>query len=164
MKAQTLFDANANPNSKNWYIIDDVVMGGRSSGDFGMTKEGYAKFSGTVSLENNGGFSSVRYAMETQKVTPESKVRIHLKGDGSNYQFRVRHQRGSYYSYITKFETTGNWQTLEFQLKDLYPTFRGRRLDLPDFNHDTLTELAFLIGNKKAQKFSLVIEKIALLD
>ena len=164
MKAQTLFDASTHANPKNWYIIDDVVMGGRSSGEFGMTKEGYAKFSGTVSLENNGGFSSVRYAMETQKVTPESKVRIHLKGDGSNYQFRVRHQRGSYYSYITKFETTGNWQTLDFKLKDLYPTFRGRRLDLPNFDHQKIEEITFLIGNKVPQKFELTISRIELLD
>ena len=41
-----------------WPNINDGVMGGVSSG--GMSSgDGYATFRGTVSFENNGGFSSV---------------------------------------------------------------------------------------------------------
>lgn len=164
MNAQILFDFQSNPNPKNWYIIDDVVMGGRSSGQFGITQEGFAKFFGKVSLENNGGFSSIRYAIPMTRVNPENKIRVQLKGDGSRYQFRIKQKRGEYYSYIARFETTGDWQTLEFQLKNLYPTFRGRRLNLPNFDHNTIEEITFLIGNKVAQKFELTISKIELVD
>lgn len=49
-------------------------------------------------------------------------------------------------------------------LNDLYPTFRGRRLDQPNYNHDTIQELGFLIGNKKEQDFELIIDKIELIE
>ncbi len=160
MTAQTIVNFKENASIKNWYVVDDVVMGGRSSGTFGLSKEGYGKFSGEISLENNGGFSSVRYALETLNVRPESKIRIHLKGDGNSYQFRVKDKRRQYYSYITQFETTGDWQSIEITLADLYPTFRGRELDIPNFNHNTIEELRFLIGNKKPQKFQLLLESI----
>lgn len=161
MNAQTIVDFTETKTTKNWQVVDDVVMGGRSSGSFVLTNEGYAQFSGSVSLENNGGFSSVRHDMETLRVSPESKIRIRLKGDGNPYQFRVKHDRKEYYSYTTQFETSGEWQTLEIPLVNLYPSFRGRRLDLPNFNHITLEELRFLIGNKKPQEFRLLLESIA---
>jgi len=164
MNAQTLFDSQSNPNPSNWYIIDDVVMGGRSNGQFEITKEGYAQFFGNVSLENNGGFSSLRYTIPKTEVRPENTIKIRLKGDGSKYQFRVKNQRNQYYSYSNRFETNGEWQTLEFKLEDLYPTFRGRRSDLPNFNHNTIEEITFLIGNKKPQEFELIISAIELVD
>jgi len=164
MNAQILFDSQSPDNTENWYIVDDVVMGGRSNGQLEWTKEGYAKFSGTISLENNGGFSSLRYVFEKTKVASSSKVRIHLKGDEKRYQFRVKSTREQYYSYITPFETTGDWEIVEFELGTLYPSFRGRRLDLPNFSHHSLEELTFLIGNKKVQKFNLLIKKIELID
>jgi len=164
MTAQTIIDFKENPTTKNWYIVDDVVMGGRSSGEFSITKDGYGQFSGEVSLENNGGFSSVKYEMETVPVKPSSTILIRLKGDGNAYQFRVKDKRRHSYSYITTFETTGDWQTLEFTLANLHPTFRGRKVDLPNFDQDTLEELRFLIGNKKPQRFQLLLESIFVLD
>ena len=38
-------------------------------------------------------------------------------------------------------------------LKDLYPVFRGRILDIPNFDSQRIVELGFLIGNKKPEKF-----------
>lgn len=164
MKAQTIVDFTETETTKNWQVVDDVVMGGRSSGAFTLTDEGYAKFSGSVSLENNGGFSSVRHDIETLKVSPENTIRIRLKGDGKTYQFRVKHNRNEYYSYTTEFETSGEWETIKIPLTNLYPSFRGRRLDQPNFNHTTLEELRFLIGNKKPQEFQLWLESISIAD
>ena len=42
-----------------WPSIDDVVMGGRSHSEM-VIEDGVAAFRGVVSLENNGGFASVR--------------------------------------------------------------------------------------------------------
>jgi len=164
MNSQTLFDSQSNANSKEWYIINDVVMGGRSNGQFECTKKGHAKFFGNVSLENNGGFSSVRYIIPKTAVRPDQTLRILVKGDGSNFQFRIKHKRSDRHSYTIPFKTNGEWQTFEFQLNYLYPTFRGRRLDLANFNHHSMEEITFLIGNKVAQPFELFISKIELLN
>ena len=164
MNAQSLFDSHNKPKGDNWYIVDDVVMGGRSNGHFELTPEGHAKFFGEVSLENNGGFSSVRYAIPETKVSSEATVKIRLKGDGNRYQLRIKDKESTYYNYITHFETSRDWQTLEFRLKDLYPTFRGRRLNLPNFNHETIGALGFLIGNKVPQQFELLVANIEIVD
>jgi NADH dehydrogenase [ubiquinone] 1 alpha subcomplex assembly factor 1 len=44
----------------------------------------------------------------------------------------------------------------------MYPSFRGRRLNQPNFSNDSIEELTFLIGNKKSEKFKLLIDKIVL--
>jgi hypothetical protein len=46
-------------NSKPWRAINDGVMGGVSLGEIVAIDNGL-RFQGTLSLENNGGFASVR--------------------------------------------------------------------------------------------------------
>ena len=160
----SLFDFTSNSEVNNWRVVDDVVMGGRSSGNFGLTEEGHAKFSGNVSIENNGGFSSVRYGFSTQvDVQKHSKVRLKVKGDGKNYQFRIKGSSRDYYSYISSFETNGEWEEIEIKLKDLYPSFRGRKLNQPNFSGESLEEVTFLIANYKNESFELLIDKIELI-
>ena len=162
MPENTIFDFNKNSNISSWRVVDDVVMGGRSSGNFGLSKEGHSVFSGKVSLENNGGFSSVRHTFNRREVDPNNKVVLRVKGDGKKYQFRVKHDTDDAHSYITTFQTSGDWETIELTLKDLYPSFRGRTLDMPNFDHNAIEELTFLIANKKTQEFKLLIDKIEL--
>lgn len=158
----TIFDFNKDSNISNWRIVDDVVMGGRSNGAFYINQDGHAVFSGTISLENNGGFSSVRYDTKAINVSNNTKVCIKLKGDGKPYQFRVKANNRQRYSYITTFKTSGEWQTITLDLKDLYPAFRGRTLEYPNFDKEHIEEIAFLIGNKKTEAFELLIDKIEL--
>ena len=87
---------------------------------------------------------------------------ITLKGDGKDYQFRVKDKTSTSYSYITTFQTSGDWQTIEIKLSDLYPSFRGRKLDLSNFESDSFEEIVFLIGNKKQENFKLILDKIEL--
>lgn len=47
-------------DSLGWRVVDDGVMGGLSKGKVQISKEGIMTFSGKLSLENNGGFSSLR--------------------------------------------------------------------------------------------------------
>jgi len=159
-----IFNFNKNASLQNWETLDDVVMGGRSQGNISLSAEGYGKFSGQVSLENNGGFSSVRYNPSDLMVNPQDQITIRLKGDGKRYHFRVKHDKQAYASYITYFETTGDWEEISILLSDLYPTFRGKNLDQPNFNHHTIQQLGFLIANKKAQHFELLIDKIELIS
>jgi NADH dehydrogenase [ubiquinone] 1 alpha subcomplex assembly factor 1 len=160
MDTLTLFDFEKNTDIQNWRIVDDVVMGGRSSGSFSLSPEGYGVFEGCISLENNGGFSSVHYGFEKRQIKGYSKVIIRLKGDGKSYQLRIKEDADTYYSYIAPFATSGEWQEIEISLAEMYPSFRGRKLDLPNFSHSTIEELTFLIGNKKPEAFKLLIDTI----
>lgn len=157
-----IFDFSKDANINKWIIVDDVVMGGKSSGTFKLSDEGHGVFQGDVSLANNGGFSSVRHRFDKLQVNNATKVYIRLKGDGKKYQFRVKSNVGDYYSYITSFVTNGSWQEVELELKDMYPSFRGRKLNLPNFSEDYIEEVALLIGNKKKESFKVEIDKIEL--
>ncbi len=157
-----VFDFDKNTTIDKWIIVDDVVMGGKSSGTFAINKDGHGVFQGDVSLENNGGFSSVRYRFEKIQIGGATKVYIKLKGDGKKYQFRVKSNTGDYYSYITSFSTNGSWQEIELKLKDMYPSFLGRRLNSPNFSNDYIEEVALLIGNKKQESFKILLDKIEL--
>ena len=87
---------------------------------------------------------------------------LKIKADGKEYQFRVTDQIGKRYSYITTFTTNGSWQEIVIPLNSLYPSFRGRSLNMPNFSADVLEEITFLIGNKKTEDFELLIESISL--
>ena len=108
INSQLIFDFNNNANISDWKIVDDVVMGGRSNGTFKIDSDGNGVFSGEVSLENNGGFSSLRYQFEQKNVEPYTTATIRLKGDGKRYQFRVKSDQNDYQSYIYYFNTKIN--------------------------------------------------------
>ena len=145
-----------------WLVVNDDVMGGRSQASFELTAENTGLFKGQVSLENNGGFSSLRYNMDALQTKNYTTLAVRLKGDGKNYQLRIREKQSDYFSYISTFETSGEWETIEVPLAAMYPSFRGRKLDSPNFNGNSMVELTFLIGNKKAEAFTMEIEKIVL--
>ncbi|MDD2985571.1 CIA30 family protein [Flavobacterium sp.] len=159
---KVIFNFSESTGIENWIIVDDGVMGGVSAGKFSLNKEKNGVFEGNISLENNGGFSSVRHGFEPLQVNAESKIVLTLKGDGKDYQFRIKDKANSYYSYITTFSTSGEWQKIEILLSDLYPSFRGQKLQMPNFHKDTLEEITFLIANKKKESFKLVLDKIEL--
>lgn len=157
-----IFDFNKNSDIKDWIIVDDVVMGGESSSTFKLNADGFGVFEGSISLDNNGGFSSVRYRFPKTKVKDYASITLKIKADGKKYQFRLKSKSGEYYSYISPFSTSGEWQEIEILLKDMYPSFRGRKLEQPNFPKDYIEEIAFLIGNKKRERFKLLIDKIEL--
>ncbi|MDA8581771.1 CIA30 family protein [Schleiferiaceae bacterium] len=158
----TLFDFSAGLNLDRWAVVNDGVMGGLSKGALEITGEGHGRFSGTVSLENYGGFTSIRCAVEDIAVSEDSKIQLRIKGDGKDYQFRVKHKARDYQSYITTFSTTGAWETIEITLNDLYPSWRGQKLDMPNFDRSSINEFTFLIANKRNETFELLIDKVVL--
>ena len=162
MQSTIVFDFNNNSPITAWKVVDDVVMGGRSNGKFEMSDDGHGVFHGAVSLENNGGFSSIRYERERMPVDQFSKFIIRLHSDGKNYQFRVKTNASDYYSYVFNFSTQPGWQIIEMPFNAMAPSFRGRQLDQPNYPGNTFEELGFLIGNKKAENFRLLIDKIEL--
>ena len=61
INTMNLFDFSENSESNRWQVVNDGVMGGLSQATFKVGENGTALFTGRVSLENNGGFSSLRY-------------------------------------------------------------------------------------------------------
>jgi len=72
-----------------WAVEDDGVMGGVSRGTFAWDQQGYGVFSGEVSLDHNGGFSSVQYYFDPVDIAGHTTACLRVKGDGKVYRFIV---------------------------------------------------------------------------
>ena len=162
MNSLLLFDFSSSSAWSGWEVKNDVVMGGKSSSDLSRSKEGNAVFTGDVSLENNGGFASLQYHFTPKDIRGYDKAIIRLKGDGKEYQFRIKASLNEKASYIYTFKTSGEWQVIEIPLDKMEPSYRGNKLDQPNFNANQIQEVRFLIGNGKAENFRLEIDKLAL--
>jgi hypothetical protein len=155
-----LADFHTGMDVSAWRVEDDVVMGGRSKGAFSINTNGHAVFSGYVSLENNGGFSSVQHYFDPLDVSPYRCACLRVKGDGKRYRLLVESEPNQRHYYVYAFQTGREWQTVKVPLKEMYPTFRGRRLDIPNYPAQTMAMVRVLIGNKQAETFRLEIDKI----
>ena len=162
MNGINLVDFTKETNLSHWQVIDDNVMGGSSLGSLVLNKDGNAVFKGNISLENYGGFSSIQYFFDSKKVESYSKFVLYIKGDGKRYQFRIKENEKNYYSYVYYFQTNNDWQRIEIPFNKMYPSFRCRRLNMAIFSGNSIQQVGFLFGNKKAENFQLEINKIGI--
>lgn len=146
--------------AQQYAIVNDGVMGGRSQSE--LTIQGnVASYIGQVSLENNGGFASVRmiWPFDFDQInTPANTVVLKVKGDGKTYQFRLRTNRGldgAAYSY--SFKTLKDQvQTIFIPITDFVPTFRGRTLrNMPKLNFSDVQQMGVLISDKQKGLFKI---------
>jgi len=150
----TIFDFSIENNGQGWYIVNDGVMGGLSEGRL-IVENDMAVFKGEVSTDNNGGFTMVQNRFKAVKTSQFKAFVIKLKGDGKSYQFRVKSDKYQQYSYVYQFSTSGDWEEITIPFADLVPQFRGRLLNVPNFDGNKIEEIAFLIGNKRNESFEL---------
>lgn len=137
-------------------------MGGVSKGTFARDPDGYAVFSGMVSLENDGGFSSVQCHFDPIDVLSCRTAIIRVRGDGKNYRFIVESERDARHNYAANFETNGEWQDIRIPLRRMHAFRRGNRLALPDYPGKTMAQVRFMIANGKAETFRLLIASVRL--
>jgi hypothetical protein len=157
-----LFDFKKEADVAGWSIEDDGVMGGLSKGRFRLNPEGHAEFSGDVSLENNGGFSSLQWNFDPIDAQGFSRFVIRFRGDGKRYLLLTEATPGERHYYQAEFQTGTDWQTIEIPFADMVPHFRGDRLDQPNFPGKTVAQIRFMIANKKAEAFALEIDQVGL--
>ena len=158
--AHVVFAFGKDADVSGWEIQDDVVMGGVSQGRFALNEEGKAVFAGNVSLENDGGFSSLQYGFDPIDVSTCRAIYLALKGDGKRYQLRIESEPKARHSYAYDFDTSGDAQVIEIPFADMYAIHHGDRLDLPNYPGQTLAHVQILIGNNRAESFQLEIEKL----
>ena len=148
-----------------WTTINDPVMGGRSTstvtfGDGGMV------FSGTISLENNGGFASARGPADPdigRKAAGARSLLVRALGDGKTYVLRVG-VGGQPWSYIQRFATEAGVQRIyELPVAGFQPV--GMRLDpAPDapqvLDPSSISQVSVYILDKQQGPFALTIRGI----
>lgn len=145
-------------NTDNWRITNDNVMGGKSEGCFLLAQD-KGIFRGCISLDNNGGFSSVFQKLNRLQKNLET-VTIDVEGDGLTYQLRmIINLNGYHLAYKHDFNTVvGQREVLTFILADFHASFRGRMIaNAPVLQSEDIKQVGFLVTRKVAGRFSLSI-------
>lgn len=158
-----LFDFGSETAVSEWRAVNDTVMGGISSGRMMRSSEGNAVFAGTVSLENNGGFASVRGPNLAQGLGEFAGIAVRIRGDGKQYKAGLRTDElfdGVFHQ--ASFDTEpGGWQVVKIPFTGFIPTYHGRRLSEDRrMKPEEIRSVSFLISDKQEGPFQLEIDWI----
>ncbi|RXJ74272.1 hypothetical protein CS022_04225 [Veronia nyctiphanis] len=92
-------------------------------------------------------------------------ISLKVKGDGRQYQFRVRTTKSwDGVSYRAVFQTVKDqWVTITIGEDDFVPVFRGRRvINVPEFNFADSRQMGLMLADKTPGAFHLELAEIGL--
>jgi NADH dehydrogenase [ubiquinone] 1 alpha subcomplex assembly factor 1 len=157
-----VLDFTSEREHQRWAAVDDVVMGGRSSSRL-VHEAGRCVFSGKLSLENNGGFASVRCAPSELGLEGATRLGLRHKGDGKTYKLRLR-MDGKFdgVSYEARFETmAGEWMETHIELSEFRPVWRGNPVpDAPALDAARVRSITLMISDKQSGPFRLELDRL----
>lgn len=160
---RVLFDFRAPGVEQQWRSVNDGVMGGVSEGTFRMTADGVMLFSGTLSLENNGGFASVRSIPGDLGLSSDGVIVLRVKGDGRPYTLNLyTPTRRTAYSHRADFPTTeGRWIEVRIPILAFEAQSFGRPVpeDGP-VDASEVVSLGITLSDKKSGPIRLDVDSI----
>ena len=128
-------------NAKNWRYISDRTMGGISTGQAVLEKDGdifFARLTGNVSTENNGGFIQLRSNLSFINLNKGGKklkgVRLNVRGNGETYHIFIRTNETRSYSdfYSATFVAKSKWEIIDLPFTKFKRTFSDTKLEGKD--------------------------------
>ena len=148
----------SNPNTlRDSWIVNDGVMGGVSQSSLRQDVDGMF-FEGLVSLENNGGFASMRSSVRFPQGT--QLIELIAKGDGKRYKLVLRTELAPRVTYVADFIALPTWQTYRFNLSQFKSTFRGRDVNAPTLSFSNVIDFGILISNNQAGSFAIQLKTL----
>lgn len=142
----------------NWEAVDDRIMGGCSQSHPAYIKDGGLRFSGTVSLENNGGFASIRSNPTHFNLGQHTGLKLRLRGDGKSYKLSLRTDLFfDGVSYQTTFTTMKDtWQEITLPFAAFTPTHHGIKLStVAPMDTTSIKSFGFFIADRQEGPFQL---------
>jgi monofunctional biosynthetic peptidoglycan transglycosylase len=156
-----LIDFSLSNEIKRWEVVNDEVMGGISQSQMIITSNKTALFQGELSLENYGGFASVRTYPQDFQLAGYAGLILRVKGDGKRYRLRLRNDdKFEGIAYQASFMAqSGKWIDVQLPFREFVPVFRGRVVsDAPILQPDHIRRIGFMIADKQAGHFCLEID------
>lgn len=161
---RVLFDFTRSEEQDAWQAVNDGVMGGLSRGVPTVRHdEGVLDFSGTLSLENSGGFSSIRSRGSELDLGGFDGIDVQYRGDGRRYFLTVHTDlpimAGSYRAELPAAQ--GAWVNVRLPFSEFEATSFGRTLaSAPPLNRNAVRSVGFILADKTAGPFQLEVERI----
>jgi hypothetical protein len=160
-----LLDLNDPGQVASWTTINDPVMGGLSTSKVSFGNGGLV-FSGSISLENNGGFASARSPQNPEigrRAAGAKSLRVRAVGDGKTYLLRVG-TAGQPWSYVQRFSTEAAVERIyDLPVADFRAV--GMRLDPAPGAPQTLdpagiSQISLYILDKQQGPFELTVSAV----
>jgi len=159
---QLITDFSQEPGGIEWLVVNDDVMGGKSSGEFELD-DGNLMFTGSTNTLG-GGFSSIRSRGPRMDLSEFSGIRLRVRGDGRQYSWQLRTDamyRGRELGFWSEFETTaGQWLVIDLPFADFVPKFRGNKLDVAPPNPAHIRGLGLMISDGKDGPFAIAVDSV----
>jgi hypothetical protein len=110
-----------------WRFFTDKVMGGVSSGAVAILSEDgerFARMTGSVSTENNGGFIQMRLDLPDGAADGAEGVRLVVRGNSQRYfvHLRTRGTRMPWQYYQAGFEVGTDWAEVRLPFEAFGPS------------------------------------------
>ena len=143
----------------SWYPVHDTVMGGRSQGGVRLSNEGMA-FEGYLSLENNGGFTSIRSRTVPDALMQAQGIKMRVVGDGRTYLATIRMKDYNRMLYLrVPFQTTkGKEEEIELPFASFQVFAYGSPTpQVPSIlcSNSSIQSVGFMLADKVQGDFSL---------
>lgn len=156
----TIMDFSDEQAVADWYAIDDRIMGGASESSPAYVAGSGLRFSGEVSLENNGGFASIRSGALDLDLGTATGLVLRVRGDGRRYKLSLR--TDSYFdgiSYQAEFSPeAGCWCDVPLPFDVFVATHHGQRLStVAPMDPSHIESIGIFIANRTAESFCLDI-------
>ena len=158
-----LFDFSNQDETSDWFNQNDTVMGGVSDSTTTWV-DGQLVFSGNLSLDNNGGFTSTFGPVNDQLPTLMSgadAIIVTARGDGKTYLMQIRNYDNT--RYVQRFTTVADVeQDYVLPLAD-FESVDWRLSVIPNaapIDTNTIGQLGFYLLDKQVGPFELAISMI----
>jgi hypothetical protein len=144
-----------------WYVQNDTVMGGVSSSELSWN-DGDLLFSGNLSTDNNGGFTSMRGpVVPFIPASGLTAISVVAQGDGRTYLMQIRTDTDSYIQRFTPGETMSG---TTLKLSDFAATdWRLSPIpDRPPLVSEAVRQVAVYLVDKQVGEFVLRLRSISM--
>lgn len=158
---RNLFTFDHADSLNQWQVVNDGVMGGISESRFQIIEEGVMEFSGHISLENNGGFASMRTIRRPLGLRPGDTIGLRLRGDGRRYYLNlyIPGSRPAFSYRVGVATTPGQWIDVAVPVEQFRATWFGRNVD-DSVDVEQVNSLGFMLSDGDAGPFRLSIGAI----
>ncbi len=151
------FDA---ADEADWEVVNDGVMGGRSSG-FVKVDSGALQFTGTL-VTQGGGFTSVR-ARRAVDLTGEAGIELRVRGSGRPFEVEVDDGSRTYGRTVSRrkaFPTTSEWTVVRVPFSSLKSTIFGQAVNAAPIDLARVRSFGIYIADGQDGPFRLEVDYI----
>jgi len=144
----------------DWNVVNDGVMGGRSSG-FVAVEEGSLRFTGTL-VTQGGGFTSVR-ARRDIDLTNLLGLELRVRGSGRPFEVELDDGLRNYGRSVSRrapFTTSTDWTLIRVPFSALTSTIFGQKVNAAPIDLAKIRGVGIYIADGQDGPFRLEVDYI----